>query len=141
MAKSGHKLSNESLSISGLEPGSYQITIDGHRLPKTYTHFTLGRKIELQANPATPQYQQAAAVALLIKERFEKTLVPYRDIEVKMKGRRREHGNESPEVMAFRKTIQPELDALLKQANEYTSKIYSAAQPRELRFVISRVRK
>ncbi|MCB1123053.1 MAG: hypothetical protein KJT03_15970, partial [Verrucomicrobiae bacterium] len=119
--------------------GEYEIRINGQTLPKTFSNFTLGRKIELQGQPETPQYQQASRVADLVKERFEKALVPYRDLQAKMKSRRREFGNEAPEVAAFRKTIQPQLDELLALAEEYTEKIYSAAQPVAHRYEIRKV--
>ncbi len=138
LSKAGHRLSNESLSIFGLEPGSYDIRIDGQDLPKPYSHITLGRKIELQSISVTPQYQQATAVAALIKTRFETVWIPYRDLQAKMKSQRRKYGNDTPEISAFRKTIQPQLDELLISADALNQEIYRLAQPKPRRYSITR---
>jgi lysophospholipase L1-like esterase len=68
LSKMGHKLSSEVLQVAGLEPGRYTLTIDGVEVG-TYTAEALGRKIELQGNAKTPQYQQAMEVALLNQKR------------------------------------------------------------------------
>ena len=139
ITKAGHKRSNEQLSIAGLAPGLYEIEIEGENLGKTFPHVLLGRKIELQSLSVTPQYQQAARVAALIKDRFEEVHIPYRDLQARMKGQRRTHGIGSPEVVAFRKTIQPQLDQLRRTAEDLDVNIYAAAQPQALRYVVRRV--
>lgn len=136
---SSPRLSKESLAVADLEPGYQAISIDGQSLPKTYDHFTLGQKIGLQTCSDTPQYRQAARVATWIKDRFEKALVPYRGLQVKMKSRRREYGARAPEVQTFRKTIHPKMDKLLELAQANTEKIYKAAQPEERHYSIVKV--
>src|SRR5690606_35869185 len=66
----GHRLSREALTVHGLAPGRYVLTIDDVEVG-TYSAPNLARHIELQANDKTPQYQQALQVALLNKERNE----------------------------------------------------------------------
>lgn len=139
LTKAGHKRSNEQVSIAGLSPGLYEIEIDGQNLGKRFSHVLLGRKIELQENAATPQYQQAAKVAALVKERHEQAHVPYRDIQAGMKGQRRKHGLDSPEIAAYRQTIQPQLNELKAKAEKYDDAIYTTARPRALRYVIRKV--
>ena len=68
LTKLGHRMSQESLSIHGLPPGRYELSIDGTVVGR-YTNTALARHIELQSNAKTPQYQQAMKVALLNKER------------------------------------------------------------------------
>lgn len=139
MTKAGHKRSNEQLSIAGLAPGLYEIDIDGANLGKRFPHVLLGRKIELQTNANTPQYQQASRVAALVKQRFEQAHVPYRDLQAGMKGQRRKYGLTSPEVVDYRKTIQMQLDELRNKAEKLDDTIYAAAQPRTLRYVVRNV--
>lgn len=86
----------------------------------------------------TPQYQQATAVAALIKTRFETVWIPYRDLQAKMKSQRRKYGNDTPEISAFRKTIQPQLDELLISADALNQEIYRLAQPKPRRYSITR---
>ena len=66
----GYRVNQESLEIHGLERGSYALAIDGHEVG-TYDNVQLEHHIELQENAATPQYQQALAVAMLNKQRNE----------------------------------------------------------------------
>jgi lysophospholipase L1-like esterase len=68
LTKMGHKLGSESLQIVGLEPGQYALSIDGTEVG-TYSADALGRRVELQGNDKTPQYQQALEVAMLNEKR------------------------------------------------------------------------
>jgi lysophospholipase L1-like esterase len=141
LTKSGHKLSNERLSISGLSPGSYRISINGQDLGKKFSHLQLEKKIELQENKLTPQYQQAAQVAILIQQKFHESIVPYRNLQAKMKGQRRKHGIDAPQVKEFRLKLQPQLDELMKKSSELDREIRKAAQPQNLRYLIQKVDK
>jgi lysophospholipase L1-like esterase len=66
----GYRVNQEALEIHGLAPGNYTLSIDGHEVG-TYDNVQLEHHIELQENAATPQYQQALAVANLNKQRNE----------------------------------------------------------------------
>ncbi|MBM83768.1 MAG: hypothetical protein CMJ78_24695 [Planctomycetaceae bacterium] len=68
LAKLGHRHSREALEIHGLQPGRYELSIDG-TVVGTYTADGLARHIELQENAKTPQHQQALEVANLNKQR------------------------------------------------------------------------
>jgi len=68
LTKIGHRLGSESLQVAGLEPGRYSLSIDGVEVG-VYTAEQLGRRVELQGNTKTPQYQQAAEVAKLNEKR------------------------------------------------------------------------
>jgi len=130
LTKSGHKLSPERLTISGLSPGLYDISIDGENIGKPVSHLLLERKIELQSNHATPQYRQAMNVADRVMHRFNTFIVPYRNLQLKMKGQRKKLGSQKEsEVQEFRLSIQPQLDELLRQSEQARLEIYKAAQP------------
>jgi formylglycine-generating enzyme required for sulfatase activity/lysophospholipase L1-like esterase len=51
----------ELLSVKGLTPGQYRLTIDGQEAG-SYTAEALASGLNLATNPATPQYKQALAV-------------------------------------------------------------------------------
>lgn len=97
MTHAGHKLGSERLKISGLEPGLYEIRIDGESIGKPVPHTTLAAKIELQDNAATPQHAQALRVALLNRERNDKAMRPLRDIWGRIKGLRKQLAEAKPE--------------------------------------------
>ena len=67
LTHAGHKLSADRLRVAGLDPGDYEVRIDG-TLIGVWSHLALGSKIELQTNPKTPQYQQALQVAKLNRQ-------------------------------------------------------------------------
>ena len=75
----GHRLSREAIEIHGLEPGKYQLLIDGEPIGQ-YDATTLERFVELQANAKTPQYKQAQAVVALNRERNESVMNPLRNL-------------------------------------------------------------
>ena len=74
----GHKASKEGLEVHGLEPGTYEVTIDDVVVGK-FSDVALSRHIELQENPRTPQYQQALEVAMLNKQKNEGPVKELRD--------------------------------------------------------------
>lgn len=78
LTRLGHRLSGEMLEVHGLEPGRYELLIDGTSVGEFHSD-ALGRHIELQANEKTPQYQQALAVALKNKERNETAIASLRN--------------------------------------------------------------
>lgn len=64
----GHRASRETLVVSGLPAGRYELLIDGKAVGK-YSAARLADGIQLQNNEKTPQYQQAMKVAMLNKKR------------------------------------------------------------------------
>lgn len=136
LTKAGHKMSNERLIVRGLKPGRYSLTIDGIMIGE-YTHAQLGAKVELQSNSKTPQYQQALEVALINKERNEKTVRPYRNQYSRLRGQK----PDSPKFEAFMKKFTEETTRLKKLSAEYEDKIYKANQPKPRRYVIEAVTK
>lgn len=75
----GHRLSQEVLDVHGLAPGRYQLLIDD-AAAGVYTHEQLERRVELQDNAATPQHQQAQAVAELNRRRNDEAVRPLRNL-------------------------------------------------------------
>jgi lysophospholipase L1-like esterase len=130
ITKSGHKMSNEHLSVRGLKPGKYSLKIDGIEVGK-YTHAQLGSKVELQSNEKTPQYQQALAVAMLNKERNDKAVHHLRDQWGARKGRRRGNLQENdPAAYAqFYSAFEAEVARLLKLKADYEERIHELVQP------------
>jgi lysophospholipase L1-like esterase len=58
----GHILGRESLAISGLKSGAYELRVDGD-VVGVYSATGLGQGTGLEENPRTPQYRQALQVA------------------------------------------------------------------------------
>ncbi|MFT7515030.1 MAG: lysophospholipase L1-like esterase [Candidatus Omnitrophota bacterium] len=134
----GHKLSNERIRVQGLAPGKYDLKIDDTTVG-TYTHSQLGAKVELQANVATPQYQQALKVAQLNKERnviVKKIRGQWGKLRSKYHRPWRE--GEKPEgYEAFKAKMDKEVADLFEQVAAATEKIYAAAQPVPRRYVLT----
>jgi len=136
MTKAGHKLSNERLVVSGLAPGRYDLSIGGVKVG-TYPHTQLAAKIELQANAATPQYQQALAVAELNKERNDKAIHPLRNSWAQLRNKFTRPGKVgTDEYKEYRVTFDKEIASLNQLAAEYENKIYAANQPQNLTYEI-----
>ncbi len=158
LAKIGHKLGSESLQIAGLEPGRYSLSIDGVEVG-VYGADALGRKIELQGNSKTPQYQQALAVSELNKKR---NTGPYegatdgpehqkRNLWGKFQGfaRTRRQSEEQPADEALKKRVE-ELGKPLENMDEQVAKfnaqakaiedeIFQKNQPQPRKYVLTKV--
>lgn len=158
LSKMGHKLSSESLQVAGLEPGRYSLTIDGVEVG-TYAAEVLGRKIELQANAKTPQYQQALEVAKLNEKRNKG---PYegatdgpehmkRNVWGKFQGlaRAKQQLETKPDDEALKKRIEDlekqlaDMDEQVakfnKQAQQIEDEIFQKNQPQARQYMLKKV--
>jgi lysophospholipase L1-like esterase len=127
LTKAGHKRSGDVLKIVGLAPGNYSVVLDGESLGRHWSNVPLGTKIEIQENPASPQFQQALAVAKLNRERNDQVIRPLRDVWQRIKGLRRKKGIDFD---AEYEALRPELDALIQKGRDYESRIRELAQPK-----------
>ena len=67
-----HELNRQILAVENLAPGSYELSIDTIKVGQ-YTSESLKAGIELSANSATPQYQQALKVKALQDKQLKAT--------------------------------------------------------------------
>ena len=147
LTRAGHKMSNERLRIIGLEPGRYELKIDGEAVG-VYSHTQLQFKIELQENSKTPQYQQALSVATLNKKRNDEAIRPLRNTWGRMKRERRklnglaENDPKAPEVRAAFAKWEQEFDTLVDQhlqlAKQLEDEIYVANQPKVRTYTLTK---
>lgn len=137
LTKAGHKMSNERVTVRGLKPGRYTVTIDGVEVG-SYAHSQLGSKVELQSNEKTPQYQQALKVALLNKERNEKAIRPLRGQWSRHKRMRSQDlQTKDPKKYAeFYRKFEAEVSRLLELKQDYEDRIYQLNQPQARRYEI-----
>jgi len=129
----GHRRSRETIQISGLAPGSYELKIDGISVGE-FSHAALGVNIELQSSVNSPQYQQALAVAELNRERNDQAIRPLRDVWGRVKALRKKadaegaagQKDDDAKDMVLAKA---EIKRLLALGRSYEDRIHAAAQP------------
>lgn len=136
LTAAGHRLSNQSLQVAGLNPGTYELSIDDQVVGE-FTHLKLGFKVELQSNEKTPQHQQAEQVANLNRERNDDSVRPLRDTWARVKGLRRNGDQEKFD--AEYPELKKKIDALNLKALKYQSRIYALAQPIPRKYQLRRV--
>jgi hypothetical protein len=139
LTKAAHRLSNEQLQVAGLEPGKYEVRIDGASIGPAVSHVKLGFKLELQSNSSTPQYQQALEVAMLNRERNDKAVHPLRDLWRKPKAVWRAETIDQEKLKITLDEIEPKIQELEALAAEYEAKIYAAAKPVPRKYEIVRI--
>lgn len=134
----GHHFSGMPFQVQGLEPGRYELNIDGQKVG-VFPSQVLSVKIELQNFAAAPECQQSLALAELNKERNDKAMHPIRDLYGKLKGVRR-NAKTTPETLAaYIEEMKPKLAELEKINSEYEEKIHDLAQPKPHKFELTRV--
>lgn len=130
-------LSGETLQLVGLEPGQYELKIDGNAVG-TYSDIEWAGGIALQENASTPQYQQALEVATLNKKRNDEAVHPLRNEWRDLKRKQQEGMPEKfAEWMNEFKTKTAEFEAAALNLEE---EIYRANQPRSHRYTIVQVK-
>lgn len=145
LTKLGHKHSREALEIHGLQPGRYELSIDGE-VVGTWASETLSRHIELQENAKTPQYQQALQVAELNRERNSG---PVRDLRnewrVFQQWARGNHGvspMKPEQVEALEKRLEGLADRVKSHraaAKKIEDKIFEVNQPKPRKYKLKQL--
>lgn len=150
LVKLGHRASREALEIHGLQPGMYQLSIDGRDVRK-FDAVALSRHVELQSLTTTPQYQQALAVAEMNAER---NAGPVRSLRNEWRvfqqmARVREQAKQSPDnkklvaqaqETAQRTTgIEQRIQKHEADAQKMDAEIRKLAQPKPRQYVLKRL--
>lgn len=128
LTSAGHRASQESHVVTGLLSGRYDLQING-QFVGTFDERVFGVHAEIESDPDSPTYQQAAKVAALNKERNDKAVHPLRDLWGRQKGMLRKKDEDAAAYDAWQvefKAKRAELDAL---AAKYEEEIYQINQP------------
>ena len=129
-ALEGKTFHKETLIITGLTSGRYDVLMNDNIVFKGITNIDLARGLELQLNEKSPTYQQSLAIAMLNNKRNSEGMRMYRNIQGRMKGARRKLAEKADELKAFREKIQPDLDKYLKIVDDYEKQIHELAKPK-----------
>lgn len=147
----GHRLGKESIEIHDLQSGKYELSIDGVVVGK-YPADRLAKHIEIQANSKTPQYQQAAKVAELNKER---NMGPIRKIRGEWSlyqrwARAKKQSDDTPDNEAFKKGVatwtkklegrEERIAKFEKEAKAIEDEIFKVNQPIARKYVLKLVK-
>jgi lysophospholipase L1-like esterase len=133
LTAAGHRKSGEVLSVSGLQPGVYDVLENG-QLVGTWNHLVLGKKIELQADPESVTLAQAQRVIALNKQRNDEAIRPLRNLYGQRKGKLR--GDKAAFETWWNGEGKAKEAELLKKAAALEDEIYKANQPAEVKIEI-----
>lgn len=147
LTKLGHRYSNEKIIVKNLPAGTYELSIDGIAVG-SWNDAQLSTGVELEENQTTPQYQQAAKVAALNKERNDKFYQPIRGQFSQLKGKQRnlailersqgpELAKAKEEFATWHQEMQAKVNNLLTDARAAEVAIYDAAQPKAHHYTLS----
>lgn len=143
----GARFSREAIQISGLPVGEYSVQIDGQEVARC-TADQLAAGLNLESNSKTPQYQQAAKVAELNKQRNEGPVKRLRNEWVNFQNVRflAAQVEKNPSDTAEKKRLAdaeaklPGMDDRVKAANidaqKIEDEIFQINQPKPHRFAI-----
>jgi len=135
-ALEGSSLNDEILRVTNLKIGSYNVLMNGEVVLENISNSDLAAGLELQFNAKTPTYKQALELATINEKRNSEGLRKYRYIQIKMKGARRKLAGKPEELKKFREKLQPELNKLLKIADDYEKEIHELAMPKAYKLVV-----
>ena len=138
LTKSGHQGGSESFIAVGLQPGWYDLVVNG-KLVGTYDEKMLGVHAEVQEDLDSPTCQQALQVLTLNKKRNDEAVRPMRVIYAQRKGKLRAAkapGGDMAAFTAWWTEAKKEADALATKADAMADEIYKLAQPQPLKVEI-----
>lgn len=131
----GHRASQESHIAVGLQPGRYDLKIDGRKVG-TFDEKMLGVHAEIENMPESPTYQQAMKVIALNKKRNAEAVNPMRGLWARQKGMLAKKASDPAAYEKWQsefKAKRAELDAL---AEKYEDEIYQINKVKPLRVEI-----
>ena len=131
----GHRMSRETLRVTGLSSGEYELRIDGEAVG-VYDYLELSGGIELQANDKTPQYAQAMQVAELNKQRNEKTIYRIRDYWLALKEHRADLEAGAEKGVKWYERFKKRVPQLHEKAREFEDEIYQINKPKPHKYEI-----
>jgi len=131
----GHRMSRETLRVTGLSPGDYELRIDGEAVG-IYDYLELSAGIELQANNRTPQYARAMEVAQLNKLRNEKTIRRIRDYWLGLKQNRADLEAGTEKALKWYERFKKRVPQLHEKAREFEDEIYRVNKPKPHKYEI-----
>jgi lysophospholipase L1-like esterase len=147
LTHAGHRMSNEKFTYRNLQPGTYELKIDGIAIGK-WTDAQLGSGVEIEENAATPQYQQALKVAEANQRRTKEAYSKIRGEFSQLKGQRNkmtkavgtpEEKAAKAEFDAFHEAMKGRVSGLLDTAKQIEDEIYRINQPVAHRYEVTRV--
>jgi lysophospholipase L1-like esterase len=134
LTHAGHRNSNEKITVRNLQPGRYELRIEG-QLVGTYADGQLAFGVELEENEKTPQYQQALQVAMINKERTTQAMNPlrnlWRDLKVKRSALGKVSAAEKETAQAkfdqwFNSDFKAGVEKMKASVRQFEDKIYEA---------------
>jgi lysophospholipase L1-like esterase len=128
LVDAGSTMSLETLRVSDLPPGKYQLKIDRQRVGD-YSHWQLAQGIELQENVKTPQYQQSQRVAQLNARRNQLSVYVLRDLWSQLKDRRKRTQSQDESFGKWYATFQKKVTELHRSIEKQEDQIYQTNQP------------
>jgi lysophospholipase L1-like esterase len=146
------RVSRETLRVTGLDAGKYEIVIDGVVVGEARGG-RLVQPFDLQSNDKTPQYQQALAIAKLNEAKNNGPVGalrnPWRDFQGYARVKRDVEG--SPENEPLKKkltsleeriaTLDERVAAAQQEISQFDDQIYEVNKPQSRHFVIRKVTK
>jgi hypothetical protein len=143
----GHRMSNEKVTFRNLQPGNYELRIDGTPIGK-WSDAQLANGVEIEENPASPQYQQALKVAELNQRRSKEVYSKIRGEFSQLKGQRNklnkaagtpEEASAKTEFEKFHSEMQNRVKGLLEMTRSLEDEIYKTNQPVPHRYEVVKV--
>jgi len=146
----GHRFARETLRVSGLKPGLYELRANGTRVGR-FRAARLGVGLELQDRPAWPLHQQAKKVAELNKARNEQAVRPLRNLWSAKKRLRLVEAalQQNPDdqrlknqAASLRKRLtdfEQQIEQLEAKSDEFLAKIYQQNQPEPITITLERI--
>jgi len=131
----GHRASQESHVVVGLQAGRYDLKINGRKVG-TFDEKMLGVHAEIENMPASPTYQQAMKIIELNKKRNAEAVNPMRGLWARQKGMLAKKAADPAAYEKWQsefKAKRAELDAL---AEKYEDEIYQINKVQPLKVEI-----
>ncbi len=135
LTKAGRGATQESLVVSGLNSGRYDMRIDG-RLVGTFDERALSVNAEIEEDPDSPTYQQAMKIAALNKKRNDEAVRPLRNLWGQQKGRLGKKDADPAAYATWRQEFEAKRAQLDALAAKYEQEIYQINQLKPLKVEI-----
>lgn len=128
-ARLDERFNRQVFHLTGLAPGSYELTIGGEKMPKTYSHLDLAKGLELQLIPERPDQAQAYQIACANQARHAAVIRPLSELRQTLKRVRLNFPADDARYLKTASELSPREKSLSQQAAARLRELYRQAKP------------
>lgn len=139
LARIEERFNSETIQLTGLQTGDYELVIAGERMPGFYPHTDLAKGLELHRIADRPNQLQSHRLAEANQRRYSEVVLPLRELWQTLKRTRQGFPGDDARYLQAISELKPQMESLREESNARLQALYRDARPQACTFEFKRV--